>query len=125
MNQSSRAVGGPLEPSVVQHCCRSKQMQRTPMILAALMLVACAPDPDMAMQTRQRMAAAAAPVSEGDRVTVERIGVFKDDLAYSERRGVYVIRDKATGREFIGVSGIGIAEVAAHQSGKVRVSDER
>lgn len=100
-------------------------MQRTTMILAVLTLVACAPEPDMAMQSRQRMAAPAVPVADGTRVTVERIGVFKDDLAYNDRRGVYVIRDKATGREFIGVSGIGIAEVAAHQSGKVRVSDER
>ena len=100
-------------------------MQRTLMILAALTLAACAPAPDMAMQSRQRQAAPAAPVSDGDRVTVERIGVFKDDLAYNERRGVYVIRDKATGREFIGVSGVGIAETGSHQSGKVRVGDER
>ena len=104
-------------------------MQRTLTILAALTLAACAPEPDMAMQSRQRLAAPAAPVSEGDRVTVERIGVFKDDLAYNERRGVYVIRDKATGREFIGVSGIGITEVGSHNqpAGKVmiRKQDER
>ena len=102
-------------------------MQRTLMILAALALTACvpAPAPDMAMQSRQRMAAPAAPVSDGDRVTVERIAVFKDDLAYGDRRGVYVIRDKATGREFIGVSGVGIAETGSHQIGKARVGDER
>lgn len=100
-------------------------MQRTLMIMAALTLAACSPEPDMEMQTRQRLAAPAAPVPDGDRVKVERIGVFKDDLAYNERRGVYVIRDKATGREFIGVSGVGIAETGSHQSGKVRVSDER
>ena len=94
-----------------------------------ILLSACAPEPDMAMQSRQRLAAPAAPVSEGDRVSVERIGVFKDDLAYNERRGVYVIRDKATGREFIGVSGIGITEVGSHAqpAGKVmiRKQDER
>lgn len=100
-------------------------MQRTLMILAALTLAACAPEPDMAMQSRQHQAAGAAPVSDGDRVTVERIGVFEDDLAYRDRRGVYVIRDKATGREFIGVSGVGIAETGSHQSGKTRVRDER
>jgi len=100
-------------------------MKRTLMIFAAFMLTACGPEPDMAMQSRQRLAAPAAPMSEGDRVTVERIGVFKDDLAYGDRRGVYVIRDKATGREFIGVSGVGITETGSHQSGKVRVSDER
>lgn len=106
-----------------------EQIQRTLMIMAALTLTACTPEPDMEMQSRQRMAASAAPVSEGGRVTVERIGVFKDDLAYNERRGVYVIRDKATGREFIGVSGIGITEVGSHNqpSGKVmiRKQDER
>lgn len=91
----------------------------------AALLSACSPEPDMQMQYRQRLKADAAPVTEGTRVSVERIGVFKDDLAYGERRGVYVIRDKATGREFIGVSGIGISEVGSHQSGKARISDER
>ncbi len=100
-------------------------MQRTLMILAALTLAACAPEPDMVMKIHQSQAAEAAPVSDVDRVTVVRIGVFKDDLAYYDRRGVYVIRDKATGREFIGVSGVGIAETGSHQSGKTRVIDER
>ncbi len=98
-------------------------------LAAATLLAACGPDPDMAMQTRQPLAATAAPVSEGDRVTVERIGVFRDDLAYNERRGVYVIRDKASGREFIGVSGIGITEVGSHMQpagkGMIRKQDER
>lgn len=63
------------------------------------------------------------------RVDVERIGVFTDELAYQGRRGVYVIRDKATGREFIGVSGIGISEVGLHSQpvGKIisTLPDER
>ena len=103
-------------------------MQRTLMILAALTLAACGPEPDMQMQKRQwqqSRAAEPAPVSDQNRVTVERIGVFRDDLAYGDRRGVYVIRDTTTGREFIGVSGVGIAETGSHQSGKVRVGDER
>lgn len=100
-------------------------MQRVLMLVGAMTLAACAPSADMAMQTKQRRSATAVPVSGGDRITVERIGVFKDDLAYNERRGVYVIRDSQTGREFIGISGVGIAEAASHQSGKVRVNDER
>jgi len=102
-----------------------QQMQRTLMILAALSLAACSPEPDMAMQIRQRHAAEAAPASDGNRVTVERIGVLKDDLAYSGIRGVYVIRDKETGREFIGVSGVGISETGSHQSGKTSIRDDR
>lgn len=95
----------------------------------AALLSACSPEPDMQMQYRQRLKADAVPVTDGTLVTVERIGVFKDDLAYQERRGVYVIRDNATGREFIGVSGIGITEVGTHSQplGKIVIQkqDER
>ena len=100
-------------------------MKKIIAVLLAAILAGCEPAPDMVMQKRQRETAPAAQVSAGDRVTVERIGVFKDDLAYNERRGVYVITDKATGREFIGVSGVGITETGSHQSGKTSVRDER
>ncbi len=63
--------------------------------------------------------------SSSGRVTIERIGVVADGLAYGERRGIYVITDHKTGSEFIGVSGVGITEVGSHQSGKVHVQDER
>lgn len=66
-----------------------------------------------------------APTQDGRRITVERIGVVADSLAYGNRRGVYVIRDNKTGTEFIGVSGVGIAETGSHRSGKTSVSDER
>ena len=59
------------------------------------------------------------------RVTVDRVDVVADTLAYGGARGVYVIRDAQTGREFIGVSGVGIAETGDHQSGKMRARDER
>lgn len=98
------------------------------MILAAVALAACGPEPDMQMQKRQwqqSRAAEPAPVSDQGRVTVERIGVFKDDLAYNDKRGVYVIRDAITGREFIGVSGVGIAETGRHSTGKSSTTDER
>ncbi|MCK9231159.1 MAG: hypothetical protein M0P18_10845 [Syntrophales bacterium] len=45
------------------------------------------------------------------RVHVVRAGVLLDDVAESGRRGVYVITDRDTGVEYIGISGIGIAEV--------------
>lgn len=98
-------------------------MKRTLIFFAVIALAAC--DPDMTMQQRQIMSAQDVPVSEHGRVAVERIGVFKDDLAYGVRRGIYVIHDTETGREFIGVSGIGIAERGSHQSNKMSVADER
>lgn len=95
-------------------------MKTNLMILAVMMLVACLPEPDMSMQSPQRITA-----SDGSRITVERIGIFSDDIAYNKRRGVYVIRDKTADREFIGVSGVGIAETGSYQSGKFSVRDER
>lgn len=63
------------------------------------------------------------------RFEVSRAGVFDDPLAYSGKRGVYVIRDKTTGKEFVGVSGIGISETGKHTKtvGKItsNVPDER
>jgi hypothetical protein len=82
----------------------------------ALTLTACSPEPT------DNMSVAAA--SDG-RVTVKRIAVMNDDLAYQNRRGVYVIVDNKTGREFIGVSGVGIAETGSHGSGKTHTNDER
>jgi hypothetical protein len=50
------------------------------------------------------------PAKEEDRFIVERVQVVYDDLAFGKVRGVYLIKDKKTGQEFIGVSGIGITE---------------
>lgn len=59
------------------------------------------------------------------RVEITRLGVFHDGLAYDNKRGIYLIKDRETGKEFIGISGIGITEVGDHQSGKSRFEDER
>jgi len=54
---------------------------------------------------------------------------FRDALAYDNWRGVYLIQDKQTGQEYIGISGIGISEISSHTQlvGKVQqqVRDER
>lgn len=55
-----------------------------------------------------------AQVRSQERVVVERIGVFADDIAFRERRGIYLIRDTVTGVEYIGVSGVGITEIGKH-----------
>lgn len=83
--------------------------------LAAVFLTACQPAATQPMNK----------VVGTERISVERIGVFEDDLAYMSRRGVYLIKDSETGQEFIGISGVGITERATHQSGKASVSDER
>lgn len=94
--------------------------------LALAMLAGCAPEPSMQMQTEQDRKATYAPAVEDSRVEVTRIGVFADTLAYENRRGVYLIRDKETGAEFIGVSGVGITEVGSHTCGKGCIrEDER
>ena len=100
---------------------------RNKSIVAALVgsvavLSGCAPDPDMPMGKQMGNTVS---FQDQNRIQVTRIGVFKDEVAYNDRRGVYIIVDTKTGKEFIGVSGVGISEVGAHQSGKVRVSDER
>lgn len=61
----------------------------------------------------------------GSRISITRVGVIKDDLAYGERRGLYIIKDNQTGVEYIGVSGIGISEIGSHLGGKVISRDER
>ena len=87
--------------------------------LSAALSAACGPKPTMPLAVPETLPPVE-PSGASPRVTVERIGVFKDDLAYGDRRGVYIIRDTKTGREFIGVSGIGISELGSHgvQNGK-------
>ena len=63
------------------------------------------------------------------RFSVQRVGVFRDTLAYENQRGIYLIRDTKTEREYIGVSGIGISEIGSHTEGsgknETTVLDER
>ena len=50
---------------------------------------------------------------------------FYDESAYGNVRNVYVLKDRVNGKEYIGVSGIGISERGNHQQGKTSVPDER
>lgn len=69
--------------------------------LALILLCSgCAPNPDTQLT-----------VITGDRIKVTRIGVIQDELAYNNRRGIYIITDTKTGKEYVGVSGIGISEL--------------
>lgn len=79
-------------------------------LLSTLAVFGCSVKPDVAMPTLTPMVA-----RNGEpRFRVARVGVFADDLAYGDRRGIYVIHDSLTEREYIGISGIGISEVGDH-----------
>lgn len=95
-------------------------------IALALALTGCGPDPTMRMRDQTKAHQVEPPaVVDINRFDVTRVGVFYDDIAYDERRGVYVIVDRQTGREYVGVSGVGIAETGTHSGGKTQHPDER
>lgn len=62
---------------------------------------------------------------QGDRISVELISTFPDSDAYNSVRKVYIIRDRETGREYFGVTGVGISEVGVHSNGKSSSTHER
>lgn len=63
--------------------------------------------------------------NQSTRISVTRVGVIYDNIAYRGSRGVYVIRDNETGVEYIGVSGVGVCESGSHKVGKNTHQDER
>ena len=50
---------------------------------------------------------------------------FYDESAYGNVRNVYVLKDRVNGKEYVGVSGIGISERGSHTAGKSTIQDER
>ncbi|QBX06614.1 hypothetical protein H1O16_gp201 [Burkholderia phage BcepSaruman] len=84
--------------------------------VVAFTLAGCGPEPDTPLGGVQ--------YTEG-RFQVARVGVFRDELAYGDKRGIYTFVDTKTGKEYVGVSGIGIAETGSHSSGKTQTQDER
>ncbi|HSI08801.1 MAG TPA: host-nuclease inhibitor Gam family protein [Rariglobus sp.] len=60
------------------------------------------------------------------RFTLVRVTEFGDSFAYNQHRAAYILTDKKTGKEYVGVSGIGIVELGSHKAGKNNhVEDER
>lgn len=84
------------------------------LVLVLITLTACTKSPNGKAQDTQRGNADYAPVTSSDRVTVERISVFRDDTAYDGTRAVYLVTDHKTGKEFIGISGVGVSETGTH-----------
>ncbi|HFN3784855.1 TPA: hypothetical protein ACHFQM_004392 [Enterobacter hormaechei] len=95
-------------------------------VIFSLLLSACDSGPEPAKST---MAVSSQLSSDADRIKVTKMSEFRDTLAYDNWRGVYLIQDQQTGKEYIGISGIGISEVGSHTQlvGKVQqsVRDER
>lgn len=79
--------------------------------LLFLLTASCGPSPNMSLKVPE--------------TPQTRIGVFKDRIAYNDVRGIYILKDSQTGKEFIGVSGIGITELGSHIVGKSTTTDER
>jgi hypothetical protein len=96
--------------------------------LLLVLLCGCVPEPDTPLKTSSP-ASTGIKLESAARFEVERVGVLSDDLAYNNRRGIYIIRDTSTGREYVGLSGVGISELGDHEEvvGKpnTTVRDER
>jgi hypothetical protein len=93
-------------------------------IALVLALSACEPT----AQAKMKSTAIVTPTESSGRYTMVLVEKFDDGLAYNGTRGLYVITDTETGREWIGVSGIGISELGSHTNGgkhKHTVEDER
>lgn len=90
--------------------------------MAYLLIYAMTPTP----MGEQRNSPAEMVISpENSRIEVTRVSVFTDDLAFNQKRGVYLIKDTKTGKEYIGISGVGIQEVGSHNDGRMGNTDER
>lgn len=90
-------------------------------VLALFTLVGCSdPRPYEQVVTVNRV-----PSAELPRVNVEIIGRFTDPLAYRDVRGIYVVTDRKTGKEYIGISGVGITEAGTSTVGKMTNEIER
>jgi len=88
-------------------------------VLACTILVGCSkeerpPTQKEIVQTQQyNQKSLAEPIQivDSDRYTIVRVKVFEDNTSYTYRRSIYEITDTKTGKEYFGVSGIGIVEI--------------
>lgn len=94
-------------------------MKRLAALAACVLLLAgCDEDTRARVQLQETQQTAA----DAGRFSVVQVATFTDYAAYNSKRGIYILTDKQTGKEFVGVSGIGISELGSHGKG---VRDER
>lgn len=59
-------------------------------------------------------------LSSDSRITVKRIATFRDRFQHvTHEREILIITDTKTGKEFIGINGVGITETSVVFDGKV------
>jgi hypothetical protein len=88
------------------------------LVCAAFALMGCGPAANTRMDDL-------GPEANGARFKVKRVGILDDNVAYKDKRGIYILTDIKTGKEYIGISGIGISEMGSHPAGKTVAPDER
>jgi hypothetical protein len=61
----------------------------------------------------------------GSRFQIHKEATFRDELSYHRERAVYILTDTETGKQYVGIGGVGISELGDHTQGKQTVEDER
>lgn len=100
-------------------------MKRAMIIMAAALALAGCGRPDAHYQEQRDRMVPIEAANQPGRFIVSRVQIIADELSYNSKRGVYTIKDTVTGKEYVGLSGVGIAELGSHSSGKTTVTDER
>lgn len=90
----------------------------------ALLLCGCLREKDPPVQIPVQTRLALQDSGE-QRFTVKLVGEFENPKAYVRVHRIYVIRDETTGKEFIGVTGLGLSELGSHQIDDTTYPDER
>jgi len=99
--------------------------------ISAILLCGCSPDDtyydqvEKAKDVNDSSNTHYASNEKPKRFRVERLSIFHDSLAYDGKRGVYLITENKTGKEFVGISGVGISTLGSHSDGKISYGDER
>ena len=96
-----------------------RRCRKLAIFFVATLLSGCSPAPDTPMQTTSPADHNEPEMKPavGARFSITRVGVFQDSLAYSGKRGIYVVVDKQTGKEYLGISGVGVSEIGHHGKG--------
>lgn len=96
-------------------------MKTVILVVIAMLFLGCEPAKEV---EHKKMQLDYNTPSDG-RFELEKVQSFVDGDSYSRTRSIFILTDKQTGKEYVGVSGVGISEMGSHLSGKTTVSDER
>jgi hypothetical protein len=85
-------------------------------LVATMLILGCEPPKPVSHTLAQ---------SADSRFSVTLAGEFYDNIAYGSKRGIYVLRDSETGRDYVGISGVGIAEISSHSESNGKTSSQK